>query len=77
MLGAGRTFVASAGADGARALLVSAEPIGEPVARRGPFVMNTEDEPDRAFAAYRAGRVVERVRHRVPHPRGEAHCDQR
>ncbi len=59
VLGTGSTFVATAGGDGARALVVSAEPIGEPIARRGPFVMNTEDELQRAFDDYRAGRLTD------------------
>jgi redox-sensitive bicupin YhaK (pirin superfamily) len=58
VLGQGATFVATASSDGARLLLVSAEPIGEPIARRGPFVMNTEAELDQAYADYRAGRLV-------------------
>jgi redox-sensitive bicupin YhaK (pirin superfamily) len=49
----------TAKADGpARALLVSARPIGEPVARGGPFVMNTDDEIRQAWDDYRAGRLV-------------------
>jgi redox-sensitive bicupin YhaK (pirin superfamily) len=41
-----------------RFLVVAGAPIGEPVARRGPFVMNTEAELDQAFADYRSGRLV-------------------
>jgi redox-sensitive bicupin YhaK (pirin superfamily) len=43
---------------GVRALLFAARPIGEPVARSGPFVMNTEEELQAAWDDYRAGRLV-------------------
>ncbi len=39
----------------ARFLLVSGKPIGEPVAWKGPIVMNTQDELEQAFAEYRQG----------------------
>ena len=39
-----------------RAILVAARPLREPVARYGPFVMNTQAEIHQAFADYRAGR---------------------
>jgi redox-sensitive bicupin YhaK (pirin superfamily) len=36
-------------------LLAAGRPLGEPIVQRGPFVMNTEDEIQRAYADYRAG----------------------
>jgi redox-sensitive bicupin YhaK (pirin superfamily) len=55
-LGPGSVFAATGGG---RFLLLAAAPIGEPVARRGPFVMNTEAELDQAVADYRSGRLVD------------------
>jgi quercetin 2,3-dioxygenase len=43
---------------GGRMLCLAGRPIGEPVARYGPFVMNTEDEIRQAVDDYRAGRLV-------------------
>lgn len=57
VLGPGAHLTASA--DGAaRFLLLAAAPIGEPIARRGPFVMNTDAELDQAFDDYRSGRLA-------------------
>jgi redox-sensitive bicupin YhaK (pirin superfamily) len=43
-----------AGSDECELLLLQGRPIGEPVARHGPFVMNTQDEIRQAYSDYRA-----------------------
>jgi len=57
ILGDGDVVRATAGAGPARFLLLSAKPLGEPVARAGPFVMNTQDEIRQAFADFHHGRL--------------------
>jgi hypothetical protein len=42
-----------AGDRGAQVLVLQGRPIGEPVARYGPFVMNDDTEVEQAFADYR------------------------
>jgi redox-sensitive bicupin YhaK (pirin superfamily) len=57
VLGAGE-LLALRSQGGARMLCLAGRPIGEPVARYGPFVMNSEDELRQAIDDYRAGRLV-------------------
>ena len=45
-----------AGNDATRFLVVAGRPLNEPVARGGPFVMNTRDEIRLAFEDYGQGR---------------------
>ena len=40
-------------------LLIAGVPLREPVARYGPFVMNTKEEIIKAFEDYREGRMGE------------------
>ena len=57
LLTQGETLPVTAGTTGARLIVVAARPLNEPVARYGPFVMNTPDEIRQAFADYQAGRL--------------------
>jgi redox-sensitive bicupin YhaK (pirin superfamily) len=55
VLGAGDEVAFSSG-QGADIVVVAGRPIGEPVARGGPFVMNTRQEVLQAFRDYQEGR---------------------
>lgn len=54
----GDEIVVQAGEQGIRFLLVSGKPLEEPVAWRGPIVMNTNSELQQAYAELRAGTFI-------------------
>ena len=56
MLGRGERFEVEADADGARLVLIAGRPLNEPVAKYGPFVMNTADEIRQAVYDYQSGK---------------------
>lgn len=47
--------VAVTATEASRLLLIAGRPIGEPVARQGPFVMNTDEEIQQAYRDYEDG----------------------
>jgi quercetin 2,3-dioxygenase len=55
VLGDGQTLMLRANGTAARLLVVAGKPLGEPVARYGPFVMNTEAEIREAIRDFQAG----------------------
>jgi redox-sensitive bicupin YhaK (pirin superfamily) len=50
--------VLKAGAEGAKAVLIAGQPLNEPIAQYGPFVMNTNQEIHQAVEDFRAGRLA-------------------
>jgi redox-sensitive bicupin YhaK (pirin superfamily) len=59
---AASTVTLTAGATAFEALVLAGMPLNEPVARYGPFVMNTKAELETAFRDYQAGRFGEIAR---------------
>jgi redox-sensitive bicupin YhaK (pirin superfamily) len=57
VLARGDVVRVEAGNDEARFLVVAGRPLNEPVARGGPFVMNTRAEIQQAFEDYGQGRI--------------------
>jgi len=55
VLSKGDTVALRSGDQGGRFLLVAGKPLNEPVARGGPFVMNTAAEVRQAFSDYQRG----------------------
>ena len=56
VLGPGAQVAAAAGEAPARFLLLAGKPLREPVAKYGPFVMNSPDQIRQAIADYQSGR---------------------
>ena len=56
VLGGGSNLQMRAGEEGARLIVVAGRPLREPIARHGPFVMNTREELMQAFVDYQEGR---------------------
>jgi len=59
LYGAGDGVAVDAGPQGTRFVLAYGKPIGEPVAWRGPIVMNTPQELDEAFKQVRNGTFIQ------------------
>jgi len=62
MFGPGDSIRLRGAKEGARLLLLAGVPITEPVARYGPFVMNTQEEIVQAVRDYQSGKMGEITR---------------
>ena len=59
LLGDGSRISVRASGGDTRLLLLAARPLREPVARYGPFVMNTREEIEQAIEDFRTGRLLD------------------
>ncbi len=70
LLSDGDAVRVTAGATGARVLVLAGKPIREPVVQYGPFVMNTREEIEQAIADYQSGALardqVKRIKVAMP-----------
>lgn len=57
LLSQGPSVELAADDEASRLILVAGRPLNEPIARYGPFVMNTTDELKQAFLDYQTGRL--------------------
>lgn len=58
LFGSGDEVTVQAGDEGIRFLMVSGKPLQEPVAWRGPIVMNTREQLERAYSELRTGTFI-------------------
>jgi hypothetical protein len=60
LFGDGDEVTFRAADSGLRLLLISGKPLHEPIAWRGPIVMNTDAELELAFKEYREGTFIKK-----------------
>ncbi|TXI10342.1 MAG: pirin family protein [Rhizobium sp.] len=59
VLSKGNSVTLTAGANGARLILLAAKPLNEPVVQYGPFVMNTREQIEQAIVDYQNGTLAQ------------------
>ena len=53
----GESLTLTANDQSTQFLLIAGKPLNEPIARGGPFIMNTQDEIQQAFSDYQNGQL--------------------